>query len=151
MSFFPSLRFIWPALMLAALLHTTSSLAGAVEPVVMVAITAPSSNENAIPRSTLRAIFGMRLHKWSDGTPIKVFVFRDDAPEHVAFSKQVLQVFPHQLRQAWDRLVFSGLGQYPEQVSSTQEMLARVAATPGAIGYLRASEVNQNVHILKIR
>lgn len=117
----------------------------------MITIAAPASGDNIIPRSTLRAIFGMRMHKWPDGTPVRVFVFKDDAPEHDAFSKQVLQVFPHQLRQSWDRLVFSGLGQYPEQVSSVQEMLDRVAATPGAIGYLRASEVNHNVRILKIR
>lgn len=136
--------------MLAVLLYTSSSIAGALEP-AMITITAPTSGGNIIPRSTLRAIFGMRMHKWPDGTPVKVFVFSDDAPEHDAFSKQILQVFPHQLRQSWDRLVFSGLGQYPEQVSSAQEMLARVAATPGAIGYLRASEVNQNVRILNIR
>ena len=37
---------------------------------------------------------------------------------------------------AWDRLVFSGTGQAPDTVTSTEEMLARVASTPGAIGYL---------------
>lgn len=150
MSCFSTLRFAWPALLLAVSLYATSSLAGANEP-AMIVITAPSSSENTIPRSTLRAIFGMRLHKWPDGTPVKVYVFSDDASAHAAFSKEVLQVFPHQLRQAWDRLVFSGLGQYPEQVSSAQEMLDKVASTPGAIGYLRANEVNQNVRILQIR
>jgi hypothetical protein len=83
--------------------------------------------------------------------PVKVFVLRDDSPEHATFSKTILQVFPHQLRMAWDRQVFSGQGQYPEQVGSTQEMLSRVASTPGAIGYVKASEVNQNVRVLKIR
>lgn len=150
MNVFPRRGWSGAALLLAALLFTSSSLAGALEP-VMIAITAPSTGEKAISLGTLRAMFGMRLHKWPDGTPVKVFVYRDGAPEHVAFSKQVLQVFPHQLRQAWDRLVFSGLGQYPEQVSSAQEMLAKVAATPGAIGYINASEVNQNVRILRVR
>lgn len=126
------------------------SHAGPTEPAIVV-ITSASSTENAIPRSTLRAMFGMRLHKWNDGTPVKVYVFRDEVAEHVLFSKEVLQVFPHQLRQAWDRLVFSGLGQYPEQVSSSQEMLSKVAATPGAIGYVQSSEVNQYVRILQIR
>ena len=117
----------------------------------MIAIASPAVSDNAISRSSLRAIFGMRLHRWPDGTPVKVFVFKDDVAEHVAFSKEVLQVFPNQLRQAWDRLVFSGLGQYPEQVSTVEEMLEKVASTPGAIGYIRANEVNQNVRILRIR
>ncbi|WP_295483441.1 hypothetical protein [Accumulibacter sp.] len=117
----------------------------------MVAIAHPATAEEAIPRASLRAIFGMLLQKWPADTPVKVFVLRDDAPEHATFSKSILQVFPHQLRMAWDRQVFSGQGQYPEQVNSTQEMLSRVASTPGAIGYARASEVDKNVRVLKIR
>ncbi|HPU78830.1 MAG TPA: substrate-binding domain-containing protein [Accumulibacter sp.] len=117
----------------------------------MVAIAYPATSEESIPRASLRAILGMRLHKWPADTPVKVFVLKDDAPEHATFSKTVLQVFPHQLRMAWDRQVFSGQGQYPEQLGSTQEMLSRVASTPGAIGYVKASEVNQNVRVLRIR
>ena len=118
---------------------------------VMVAIAFPGTSEEAIPRASLRAIFGMLLQKWPADTPVRVFVLKDDMPEHATFSKTVLQVFPHQLRMAWDRQVFSGQGQYPEQVTSTQEMLFKVASTPGAIGYVKASEVNQNVRVLKIR
>ena len=117
----------------------------------MVAIAFPATSEEALARASLRAIFGMLLQKWPGDTPVKVFVLRDDAPDHATFSKTVLQVFPHQLRMAWDRQVFSGQGQYPEQVASAQEMLVRVASTPGAIGYVKASEVNQNVRVLKVR
>ncbi len=133
------------AVLLVAVVHAETA-----EP-VMVAIAYPATSQESIPRASLRAIFGMLLQKWPGETPTKVFVLRDDAPEHATFSKSVLQVFPHQLRMAWDRQVFSGQGQYPESVGSLQEMLARVASTPGAIGYARASEVNQNVRVLKIR
>lgn len=119
--------------------------------VPMVVIAHPGTSREAIPRESLRAIFGMLLHKWPADTPVRVFVLRDDAPEHATFSKTILQVFPHQLRMAWDRQVFSGQGQYPEQLGSTQEILARVAATPGAMGYVKANEVNQNVRVLRIR
>lgn len=118
---------------------------------LMVAIAFPPTSEDTVPRASLRAIFGMLLQKWPSDTPVKVFVLRDDAPDHATFSKTVLQVFPHQLRMAWDRQVFSGQGQYPEQVGSAQEMLTRVSSTPGAIGYVKASEVNQNVRVLKVR
>lgn len=134
---------------LAVMLCLAAATAGQQESEVVV-IVAPTSGGQSVSRSTLRAIYGMRLHKWPDGMPIRVFVYRDDHPDHVAFSKSVLQVFPHQLRQAWDRLVFSGLGQYPEQVATPQEMLTRVSATPGAVGYVKSSEVNQNVHILQV-
>ena len=131
--------------LLAAVAHAQTA-----EP-AMVAIANPATSEETIPRASLRAIFGMRLQNWPTDTLVKVFVLRDDAPEHATFSKTVLQVFPQQLRMAWDRQVFSGQGRYPEQVASTQEMLSRVASTPGAIGYVKASEVNPNVRVLKIR
>jgi len=116
-----------------------------------VAVIASSSfNPGVISANTLRAIFVMNQTKWSDGTPVKVYVFADSSPTHEAFSKEVLKFFPRQLRRAWDRQVFAGLGQYPEQVSSTQEMLAKVKATPGSVGYLLLQEVNPDVRILQI-
>lgn len=111
----------------------------------------PGVNEKTVSKSSLRAIFGMRLHSWPDGTAIRVFVMPDDAPLHIAFSKEKLNVFPYQLRAAWDRLVFSGTGQAPETVASPDEMLAKVASTPGAIGYLTKSRMDGRVHVLQIK
>ena len=85
---------------------------------------------------TLRAIFGMRLLEWPDGTPIRVFVMKSDSELHQRFTKSTLQIFPYQLQQAWDRLVFSGTGQAPREVQSIEEMQRRISETPGAIGYL---------------
>ena len=114
-------------------------------------ITNPSVLEKTLSRSSLRAIFGMRLHTWPDGSAIRVFVMPDDAPLHAAFSKEKLNVFPYQLRSAWDRLVFSGTGQAPITVTSPEEMLAKVANTPGAIGYLPKSKSDSSVHVLQIK
>lgn len=114
-------------------------------------IAHPDVNEKALTKGTLRAIFGMRLHEWPDGAPIRVFVMPDGAPLHIKFSKEKLNVFPYQLRSAWDRLVFSGTGQAPETVNSLDEMLAKVASTPGAIGYLTKSKIGGKVNVLQIK
>jgi len=87
----------------------------------------------------------MRLRKWEDGSPIRVFVMPDDHPLHISFSKNVLHVFPYQLRAAWNRLVFSGTGEEPIIVKSEQKMRAIVGATPGAIGYLSRSMIDESV------
>lgn len=92
--------------------------------------------QQQIPRSFLRGMFGMRLRAWSDGTPVTVFVLPDDNGAHAQFCTDVLQMFPYQLRQNWDRLIYSGTGQPPLSVNSEEELLRRVAATPGAIGYI---------------
>lgn len=111
----------------------------------------PSVSQASVAKSTLRAIFGMRLRNWSDNTPITVFVLRNDDPVHTAFSKEVLNMFPHQLQRAWDRLVFSGTGQAPVVVNSVQEMAERVAATPGAVGYLKRDMIDDRLRVLIVQ
>jgi hypothetical protein len=114
-------------------------------------IVNPTLSEEGIKLNALRAIFSMRLRNWPDGTPVKVFVLDDRANIHVSFSKKKLNIFPHQLRYSWDRLVYSGTGQAPTKVKSEREMLKMVAATPGAIGYLHEEMIDDSVHILNIR
>jgi ABC-type phosphate transport system substrate-binding protein len=111
----------------------------------------PDVPQQELALSTVRAIFGMRLRTWSDGTPIHVFVLPDEDPLHAAFAKRVLQVFPNQLRSAWDRLVYSGTGQAPAQVDSQEEMRAKVATTPGAVGYLTEGITDDSVRVLHVR
>ncbi|MDQ3186582.1 MAG: substrate-binding domain-containing protein [Pseudomonadota bacterium] len=124
-------------------------IARATEPYEIV--THPGVNEKYLSKNSLRAIFGMRLHAWPDGTAIRVFVMPDDASLHAAFSKEKLNVFPYQLRSAWDRLVFSGTGQAPDTVTSAEEMLAKISSTPGAIGYLTKSKTDGRVNVLQIK
>jgi ABC-type phosphate transport system substrate-binding protein len=128
---------------------TYAGVAGATEPYEIV--INPSVNEKTLSKSSLRAIFGMRLHAWPDGTAVRVYVMPDNTPLHAAFSKEKLNVCPYQLRSAWDRLVFSGTGQAPDTVTSPEEMLARIASTPGAIGYLNKSMIDGRVNVLQIK
>lgn len=140
-------RFILFLCLLLGVVYT--DIAGAVEPYEIV--TNPDVKEKTLSKSSLRAIFGMRLHAWPDGTAIRVFVMPDDVPLHTAFAKEKLNVFPYQLRSAWDRLVFSGTGQAPDTVTSQEEMLAKVASTPGAIGYLIKPMIDSRVNVLQIK
>ena len=111
----------------------------------------PHVSDKILSVNTLGAIFGMRMQTWSDGTRVRVYVLPDDAPLHRRFSKGMLNVFPYQLRSAWDRLVFSGIGQAPIKVTSNEEMLARVASTPGAIGYLWRANIDDSVDVVQVK
>jgi hypothetical protein len=107
-----------------------------------------------ISRAFLRGMFGMRLRAWPDGTPVRVFVLADDSPVHAEFCTEVLQMYPYQLRQNWDRLVYSGTGQPPIQLGSEEELLHRVAETPGAVGYIeqdKAETLPAQVQVLHVR
>ncbi|HIC47998.1 MAG TPA: hypothetical protein EYM37_07610 [Methylophaga aminisulfidivorans] len=105
-----------------------------------------------LSKTTARSIFAMRVHQWSDGTPIKVFVLQDQNPTHNEFCKSILGMFPYQLRRIWDRQVFSGTGAAPVVVNSEQEMLNAVASTEGAIGYISLdnADTHEGIQMIKV-
>ena len=100
-----------------------------------------SIDVSTLSQYKLRTLFGMRLPSWPNGTAVRVFVLPDDHPLHRRFAKQQLGVFPHQLRRAWNNLIYSGLGQAPTVVATEQEMRDRVSQTPGGVGYINAGAV----------
>ncbi|OLO06169.1 hypothetical protein [Salinicola socius] len=106
--------------------------------------------QSSLPLETLRAIFAMRQRTLPDGQAVHVFVLPDDNPIHEAFSKKILGVYPHQLRLAWDRAVFSGTGQAPNEVDDETEMLEAVASTPGSVGYIKQTSLTDQVRVLDI-
>jgi len=114
-------------------------------------ISNPDVVVGQISLSKLRAIFSMRTTAWSNGRPIRVFVLGDKDPLHSEFTKKILEIFPHQLRRAWNRQIFSGTGQAPTRVGSKAEMRARIAATPGAIGYLSEDQIDEHVKTIHIK
>jgi ABC-type phosphate transport system substrate-binding protein len=111
----------------------------------------PNVPVSEISQQEARALFTMSQHSWLDGTPIVVFVLPDSSPIHKEFCKKHLGMFAHQLRQTWDRKVFSGTGQAPELASTVEEMRALVSKTPGAIGYLPEAAIDRTVRTITIR
>jgi len=99
-------------------------------------------------REIVRSLFTMQLLRWPDGSPVRVFVLPDGNPTHKSFAKKRLGVFPYQLRRAWDRAVFSGTGQAPTEVSDEDEMLERVANTPGAVVYISHGVADDRVRFV---
>jgi hypothetical protein len=135
-----------PAILFAVVLGFTADPALAQE---LIANKDLSGSE--LSRTEARLFFTMRLRNWSNDRPVKVFVLPDDDPLHSKFTKTILGLFPYQLRRVWDRQLFTGTGQVPVTVANEQEMLQRVASTPGAIGYLANSPGDDRVQVIKVR
>jgi ABC-type phosphate transport system substrate-binding protein len=126
-------------------------IAAAFQSVLAVEIAAnPDVPMKQLTRNELQAIFTMRLRTWSNGAAIRVFVLPDSAPLHADFAKEKLSIFPYVLRNYWDRMVFSGTGQFPVELASPAEMRERLADTPGSIGYLPPELIDQRVRALKV-
>ncbi|MBK1649395.1 hypothetical protein [Rhabdochromatium marinum] len=107
-------------------------------------------NIDSLDRNTARLLITMRMTEWPDKRPVTVFVLPDKNPLHQSFAKRILDVYPYQLRSTWDRQIFSGTGQAPQQVADEQEMLQRVSQTGGAIGYIGAPPDSAAVKVIKV-
>jgi ABC-type phosphate transport system substrate-binding protein len=131
--------------MLAVMLISLTAQSGAVELIVN-----PDVTEESLSRSFVRSIFTMRMTSWPSGMPIRVFVLGDKEQLHATFSKTILGVFPHQLRRAWNRQIYSGTGQAPEKVESVGERCEKVSRTPGAIGYISEDMINERIRTIAV-
>lgn len=142
-----------------ALVSKAWNLAGACLLIALVPVAALAqeliANQEAgvgvLTRNEVRLYFTLAMHQWPNQNPVRVFVLPDDHPLHVAFAKSTLGLFPRQLRQVWDRQVFSGTGQAPTTVADEAEMIRRVTTTPGAIGYSWSPPKDSRVRAIQVK
>ncbi|MFD2990006.1 hypothetical protein [Sphingopyxis terrae] len=97
---------------------------------VIVLVAHPDIEHSALPRDALRAMFAMRQRTWPNGQAMQVFVLPNRDTVHARFAKEMLAVYPHQLQLAWDRMVFSGMGQAPHRVRDQVDMREQLPALP---------------------
>lgn len=135
-------------LMLTLLLLAAGAGRAADEQYVFVVVNRASVK--SLDQASLRAIFSMRVQSWEDGSKVHVFVLPDDDATHRQFVREVLRMFPHQLRRSWDRAIYSGMGEAPEVVASEEEMTRRLISNPGAIGYLSEDPRDERLYTVAI-
>lgn len=106
--------------------------------------------EQELSVAQLRRIYSMRQTRWSDNTPITLFVLPSQHQVHKTFAQQTLKILPYKLERIWNKSTFSGLGVAPIVVNSPDEMLKAVASTPGALGYMQKNSRNEQVNVIEI-
>lgn len=104
----------------------------------------------SISQSDLRAVFSGRMRQWPSGVPVRVVLLKGDPDLHVDFCKNYVKYSPLQLRRVWKRVIFSGMGEGPYFVSSTEEMEKAVKEIPGAIGYVGISTQKEGINELSV-
>ena len=72
-------------------------------------------------------------------------VFHKSGSVRESFDNTVLGKPGSQLTSYWAKLVFTGKAKAPEELASDAEVRAKVAATPGAIGYVDDGAVDASV------
>ncbi len=101
-------------------------------------IVHPDVKGNQIPRSVLGAIFLKQALKWGDGRAVVPVDQSVQSAVRRQFSSDVLKQGIVEVQVYWQRKITAG--QVPPPVkTSDEEVVAFVASTPGAIGYVSSS------------
>lgn len=115
---------------LALILALASSNAFAVNVIVH------PSNDSNLDKSTVSRIFLGKAKSFPNGTSVVPIDQAEGSPASAEFNDKVLSRSASQLKAYWSKLVFTGKGTPPEKVEGDAAVIAKVASTPGAIGYI---------------
>ncbi len=106
-----------------------------------------SSSAQTLEADKILDIYTLNTRNWADGSKITVFEVKGDSPIKSRFYASLNTAFT-EMQKLWLKKQFSGKGLPPIAVNSEQELLEKVANTPGAIAYVNAESVNKNVKVL---
>ena len=130
------------------LLIVLLALAGATGAQAQVAVVAHKTVPvDAIDTRTLLDIYSLEETKWDDGSRIVLFDLKGKNDLKQTFYTS-LGRRPDEMKRVWLRIILSGEGRSPTLLTSTDEVLDKVAATPGAIGYVPLALVTDEVKVI---
>ena len=98
-------------------------------------IVHPQVKGSEIPRAVLTAIFLKQALKWGDGRPVVPVDQSVQSAVRRLFSNDVLHQGIVEVQVYWQRKITAGLVPPPVKTSD-EDIVAFVASTPGAIGYV---------------
>jgi ABC-type phosphate transport system substrate-binding protein len=119
-----------------------------------VVIVAASNPASSIKRQELARIFLKKTGRWSDGRGVVPVDLSAGSPVRSAFTRAVLSVEGmgqiSAVQNFWLQQVYSGRSSPPTVKATDAEVLAFVAANPGAIGYIKPVAGAGGVKVLTV-
>jgi TonB family protein len=109
----------------------------------------PGVKTDSISIGELRNIFLAETETLRDGSHVEP-VFEREGAVHDAFVKDFLKQTNASLRSHYGELVFTGKAAMPKSFNSDAEVVAYVAVTRGAIGYVSASAGTEGAKVLAV-
>ena len=125
-----------------ALFTALNAPAGDVKIIANASVTADS-----ISASELRSVFLLQRRKLKDGSSVVPVLEKPGATDE-AFLRLYIDRGSEEIRAYYQGLVFTGKASMPKQLNSDAEVVAYVARTRGAIGYVSSTASTEGVKTL---
>lgn len=115
----------------------------------VVVIANPSVTADSISLADLRSVFLLERSALKDGSFVAP-VLQKSGTAHLAFLRRYLDRDQEEMRIYYQGLVFTGKGSMPKELNSDAEVIAYVAKTRGAIGYVSSLSSTEGVKVLEV-
>ncbi len=112
-------------------------------------IAHPSVPADSLSKSAITDLFTGDTRVWGDGRPVVALDLQDPKEVRKYFYKS-LGKSSSRMRSIWMKRKLSGEGDAPQEIGTEDEVVAKVAATPGSVSFVRASHASKSVKVLRI-
>lgn len=120
-----------------------------IAPAQVVVIANKSVPLDTITSAKLYDLYSRETQLWDKEQPVVVYDLKPKKEIKVLFYKSLGKSI-NIMKSIWMVNMLSGEGDPPESLKSEDEMLKRVANTPGAIGFISMAKVKDEVKVLAI-
>jgi ABC-type phosphate transport system substrate-binding protein len=102
-------------------------------------------NDAKISRERITSYYLGEEKSWIGGLPVKLLDLPTDSATRATFAKEVLGKSIQQTKDLWSQNVLSGKASPPKEMASDEEVKKAVSSSKLAIGYIKASSLDDTV------
>lgn len=113
----------------------------------VVVIAHRGASENSAQPNRILDFYTGDIRQWEDGTRVIVFDLKEKGETRERFF-EFIGKSSSRMRTIWLKRMLSGEGDPPEALKTEKEMVAKVASTPGAIGFVQRKFITDSVKVI---
>jgi ABC-type phosphate transport system substrate-binding protein len=115
-----------------------------------VAVIVHPNNAQTFDKSSISRLFLGKDKTFANKETAFLIVQPEISPATLEFNSKILGKNAKQLKSHWSRLVFTGKGVPPNELTSDTDVMNEIKQNANAIGYVDAAAVTQDVKVVAI-
>jgi len=113
-----------------------------------VVVIVNKANENPVDKALIAKIYTGESKAWAAGGSVVAYDLPDDNPARASFDNEIVGKTPSSLKSLWTQNTFTGKGVPPKQAASDEDIKKAISANKNAIGYIKASSVDDTIKVV---
>ena len=114
----------------------------------VVAVVSTNNPVSTLSNNQVADIFMGKMVRFPDGREAVPIDQVENSTEREAFYLKFAGKTPAQIKAFWSKIIFTGRGQPPPEVSNDIEVIKFIVKHPGAIGYIEQKQVDDSVKVV---